>query len=121
MKIQHFTQLKIWKDSVLLAKNIYTLTSNFPKHETYSLVDQLRRAVSSIGANIAEGFGRYSQKEKVHFYYIARGSLLEVEHFLYLSKELNYITDAQLKDYIKSCEELLISLQSYGKKLRQYL
>lgn len=120
MTLKHFTELKVWRDSIALAKDIYSLSANFPKDELYGLVNQIRRAIASVGANIAEGFGRNTQKEKIHFYYIARGSLLEVEHFLYLAKELGYLSQDDLDSNMIKCENLLKSLQAYGKQLKIY-
>lgn len=58
MTLKHFTELTIWKESIFLAKELYTLTATFPKSEIYGLINQIRRSVASIGAYIAEGFGR---------------------------------------------------------------
>lgn len=120
MRIYHFKDLSIWKDSIVLTKDIYQLTSKFPRSETYSLVDQIRRASASVGANIAEGFGRYSQKEKIHYYFLSRGSLFEVEHFLYLAIELKYLSNEEGDVLITRCEMLMRSLQAYGTQLKNY-
>lgn len=79
-KIQTFTDLKVWQEGHILVVMVYKITKTFPKEETYSLVDQMRRAASSVTANIAEGFGRHSYKEKLQFYYLSQGSLTEVNH-----------------------------------------
>jgi four helix bundle protein len=68
-------------------------TDNFPSSEQFGLTNQLRRASSSISANIAEGFGRRTKNDKLHFYTIAYGSLLEVKSFLYLAQKLGYLND----------------------------
>ena len=65
--IKHFYDLEIWKESNLLCIEIYKLTKGFPKKETYGIIDQLRRAASSIGANIAEGFGRFHFQENIQY------------------------------------------------------
>lgn len=90
-KIKDFTDLKVWQEGHQLVLQIYTITSGFPKTETFSLCDQMKRAASSITANIAEGFGRHSYKEKIQFYYQAQGSLVELKNFLILSKDVKYI------------------------------
>ena len=90
-KIKNFYDLDAWKKSHILSIEIYKLTENFPKEEIYGVVSQLRRAVSSVGANIAEGFARFHFKDKTRFYYQARGSAAEVQNFLLLAKDLNYI------------------------------
>ncbi len=119
MKIIRFEDLQIWKDSVRLAKEIYQITSTFPKEERFGIVDQMRRASVSVGANIAEGFGRYHQKEKLHFYFISRGSLMELQHFIYVSNELGFIDGSQKDEILERTQLLLYSLLAYGKQLNK--
>ena len=90
-KIRTFKDLITWQEAHKLALTVYSLTNNFPKSEAYSLVDQMRRCVVSVSSNIAEGFSRNSQKEKRLFYYMALGSLTELQNQLLLSKDLGYI------------------------------
>lgn len=90
-KIKKFYELDAWKKGHELVLEIYKLTKDFPKEEIYGIVSQLRRASSSITANIAEGFARYHFKDKVRFYYQARGSVAEVQNFLLLAKDLEFI------------------------------
>ncbi len=75
-----------------LTKDIYVLLKKYPSEERYDLCSQIRRAVTSIPINIAEGFGRFSSKEKAHFISIAYGSLTEISCELELSMMLNYIS-----------------------------
>ena len=70
-----YKQLDVYIESKRLVKMVYELLRKFPKEEQYALCDQLRRAVISVPSNIAEGLGRYSVKEQVHFLEIAYGSL----------------------------------------------
>ena len=77
--MKDFRELIAWQKSMQLVKEIYTLTELLPKEEIFGLASQLRRAAVSIPSNIAEGFGRHSYKEYIHFLYIARGSKYEVE------------------------------------------
>ena len=106
--IQKFEDLEVWKESLKLARLIYTCTKSFPKEEQFALTNQIRRASYSVSANIAEGFGRSTSRDKLHFYTIAYGSLLETKNFLYLAKELEYIDiiDHELEQVI-SCQKLL--------------
>lgn len=90
-KITSFTQLDGWKQSHILVLHIYRIIKLFPKNETYSLTDQLKRASVSVSSNIAEGFSRFSNKEKLQFYYIARGSLTEIQNQLMIAKDVGYI------------------------------
>ncbi|MFA5358587.1 MAG: four helix bundle protein [Patescibacteria group bacterium] len=78
-KIQSFYQLTTWQEAHKLLLLIYKATGNFPREERYSLVDQLRRAAVSVPSNIAEGFCRRTKLEKIHFYSIALGSLVEIQ------------------------------------------
>lgn len=89
---------------------IYTLTKDFPKDELFAMTNQIRRASTSISANIAEGFGRDTVRDKLRFYTMAYGSLLEVKNFLYLSRKLEYITDDSLDLALAqstSCQKLI--------------
>jgi four helix bundle protein len=74
-----YKDLRVWKQSVDLALEIYRHTQNFPKNELYGLTSQLRRAAVSVPSNIAEGKGRSSDKELILFLHHSRGSLLELE------------------------------------------
>lgn len=90
-----FENLICWQESISLAVKIYKLTASFPSSEQFGITNQLRRASASVSANIAEGYGRQSTKEKVQFYYIAYGSLLETKSFLYLSEKLQYVSSIE--------------------------
>lgn len=98
MKIKSFYDLDTWKEAHQLTLLLYKLTKEFPSQEKYGLTNQIRRAVTSIGANIAEGFGRYHFADKVRFYHQARGSLKEIQNFILLTKDLNYLEE-------KACQE----------------
>ena len=93
---KNFEDLEVWQKAIDLAVEIYSITKTYPKEELYALSNQMRRAASSISANIAEGYGRYNIKEKTQFYKIANDSLLEVKSFCYLSQKLGYITVEEL-------------------------
>ena len=90
-KIRTFTDLKVWQEGHSLVLNIYEATEKFPKEETYSLIDQMRRASVSVTSNIAEGFGRQSYKDKLRFYYNAQGSLTELKNQLLVAKDVKYL------------------------------
>lgn len=105
-KIKTFKDLIVWQQGHKLAIEIYRITKKFPREELYSLVDQLKRAAVSITSNIAEGFSRHSYKEKVQFYYLALGSLTELQNQIILTKDVGYIT---VKEY-EDLEGMMISL-----------
>lgn len=77
-KIEQFTDLLAWQEAKVLVKLVYHATEKLPANEQFGLSSQLRRAAVSVAANIAEGFSRYSYKDRVRFYYQARGSISEV-------------------------------------------
>lgn len=95
--MQDFKKLRVWQLSREFVSDIYKLTSNFPSHELHSMTNQLRRASYSISSNIAEGCGKESQKEFKRYLNIAQGSIKEIECFLILANDLNYISEEQFK------------------------
>ena len=106
MGIKNFYDLDAWQGAHSLTVEVYVLTKNFPKDEIYGITSQLRRAASSIGANIAEGFERYHFNDKIRFYYQARGSLAEVQNFLLLAKDLGYIQIEECKKLGEMANEI---------------
>ena len=111
--MQDFRKLNVWEKAHALTLEIYLASKKFPKDELFALTNQLRRASSSIGANIAEGCGRMSQKEFHHFLSIAIGSASEVEYFLLLAKDLNYVAEndyEKLNEHVNEIKRKLISL-----------
>lgn len=82
-----------WKESIELVKSIYQKTADFPSDERFGLTNQMRRCSVSIPSNIAEGFGRVSDKELIHFLYISLGSSSELDTQLIISKELKYLNE----------------------------
>lgn len=107
MKVKRFEDLRVWQVSHKLTLEIYRITKAFPKEELYGLVAQLRRAASSVPANIAEGYYRHTTKELIKFLYNARGSAGEVTYFLILSRDLKYISDKK-------------NIKIYGNAMRSY-
>ncbi len=91
MKIESFTDLTTWKEAHKLVISIYHITDKFPQKELFSLIDQMRRCAVSISSNIAEGFSRRSKKEKLQFYYTAKGSLTELQNQLLIAKDVGYL------------------------------
>jgi len=90
-----YKKLNVYQKANELALLIYKITKNFPKDELFGLVSQMRRAAVSVPANIVEGYGRKTTKDKTHFYYISRGSLNELEYYLDLSLSLKYINNEE--------------------------
>lgn len=113
--------LQVWQEGMALAKDVYTATAAFPKEEIYGLTSQMRRAAVSLPSNIAEGAARGSKKEFLQFLVIARGSLMELETQILLSRELGYIknNDALLGRVNKAfalLNGLMTSLKGQTKK-----
>lgn len=93
-----FENLNAWQESRKLVISVYQLLDKFPKFEKYALCDQIRRSIVSVPSNIAEGSGRVSIKEQLHFYEIAYGSLMETYNQLILAADLKYIGEQNLED-----------------------
>lgn len=97
--VPNHEKLEIWKDSIILVTNIYKLTKEFPSEERYGLTDQIRRAMISVPANIAEGSGRGTKKEFRQFLLISRGSLQEVNTLLLIAKNLSYLSESKYQAF----------------------
>ena|ERR1700690_1861929 len=97
-------KLNVWKEAIQIAKAVYEVQRTFPKHETYGLCDQLRRASVSISANIAEGNARHGTNDRKRFFNIALSSLAEIDSLLSLSVEIGYINQEELVIIEERCE-----------------
>jgi len=111
--VADFRDLEIYKLALEIARDVYKITKLFPKEEKYSLTDQLQRAVASIGANIAEGFGRYHYKDKLIYCYNSRGSLYEAMYFLELAFEIGYVNEIDKTGLISRLERLAVKLNNF--------
>lgn len=100
-------RLLVWKESIELVKQVYELSSHYPKDELYGLTSQMRRAVVSVPSNIAEGAARDSSAEFVRFLIISRGSLSELETQLLIAKELGYYYDDKVLGQIEKVFALI--------------
>jgi four helix bundle protein len=105
-KIKSHRDLIVWRKAMDLVVLVYKATEAFPKHELYGLTNQIRRAASSVPANIAEGQGRRSKTEFRQFLGNARGSLLELDTHLELALRLNYLTASQHDRIHRDLEEV---------------
>ncbi len=111
--------MDVWVQARELVKRVYELSGTFPREEQFSLTSQLRRCIVSVSSNIAEGCGRQTAKETIHFLHIARGSLYEAETQILLAKDLNLTTfeiDGILGE-IERVKKLLNGFINYHKKL----
>ena len=111
--IRSFVDLNAWQLSRALAKDTYLITKTFPKGEQFGLTNQVRRAVVSIAANIAEGFGRRTAADRTRFYDMARGSLTEYQSHIVISYDIGYLSEAefdQLTNASIECNKVLTGL-----------
>lgn len=113
-----FKQIKVWEKAHQLTLEIYRITISFPQHEIYGITSQIRRASSSIPANIVEGYSRGSTKQYINFLNIANGSLSETTYFLILAHDLNYIDSDKYKELEQQCEEIGKMLNATIKTLK---
>jgi four helix bundle protein len=94
-----FEDLIVWQKSHALVLRVYKLSRSFPKHETYGLCSQMRRAAVSVPSNIAEGFSKRSRTDKARFYNMAQGSLEELRYYFILARDLEYLgADGEWRD-----------------------
>lgn len=114
-----FEDTDIWKDSIRLAKEVYVLLKSFPDSERYGIISQMKRAVTSVSANFAEGYGRSSPKDKSHFYTMAYGSLLETKNFIYLSVELDFCKNDEINKLLLAIESLQKRINGLRRKLHE--
>ena len=115
-KIEKFEDLEVWKESMSLSVDIYQLLMNC---KDFSFKDQIQRSSISIPSNIAEGYDRQSNKEFIHYLYIARGSCAEVRTHLYLAKEFNYIDEKNFKNLLDSTQKISAMLFNLIKARRR--
>ena len=114
-----YKELRVWKDAYDLTKDIYKITKGFPEDERYGLTSQMRRAVISIPANIAEGYSRNHPKEYIQFVTISLGSCNELGVYLLLSKDLGLISEGafnELNDKNNGVGQMLSSLRNSLRK-----
>ena len=116
-----FENLKVYQLARTLVKDVYLLQNKFPKEERYALGDQVRRAATSITANLAEGSGRQSAKEKIHFIGIAFGSMTEVFCELQTVCDLNYIKEEELDALRPQFTEVAKMLSGLRNSLQKQL
>src|SRR3989338_7045752 len=105
--MRDYRKIKAWEAAYQLTIRVYEATKRFPKDEMYGLTSQMRRAAVSIPANIAEGSGRSSHKEYLHFLFIARASARELEYYVHLSFKLEYIGDLVHRDLTQHADQTL--------------
>ncbi len=111
---KRFEDLVVWRKAHEFVLGVYKLTALFPKPETYGLSSQMRRAATSIAANIAEGFRKRGKADKARFFNIAEGSLDESHYYLILARDLGY---AETNSLVDALDEVSRLLNSYSRAL----
>ena len=111
MGAKKFTDLKVWQSAHQVALRVYQWTTEFPVRERYGLASQMRRAAVSTAANIAEGFGRRTAKDRAYFYVLSRGSSEELKYYMILARDLRYPdADPELESTLDGMSAMLYRL-----------
>jgi four helix bundle protein len=113
--LKGFQDLRVWQEAKDFTVQVYRITKSFPREEMFGLSDQMRRASNSICANIAEGFSRYHTKDKVKFYYNARGSVSESVSHVLVARELKYLSPevaAGINKQLESIKQMINAMIS---------
>lgn len=112
----NYQNLDAWKKAMHLAKDVYEIVKVFPKDEMYGISSQVKRAVVSVAANIAEGIGRNTKKDTIQFLHISRGSLYELQTLLQLAADFHFMEQQslhRLQLQMEECLKLLNGLIKY--------
>ena len=109
-----FEDLLVWQKAHSFVLSVYRITGEFPKHEVFGLSSQFRRAAVSIAANIAEGFRKRNNADKVRFYNIAQGSVEECRYYLILSKDIGY---CDVPEFFSLLQEVSKLLEVYSRSI----
>ena len=120
-RIRDFTDLLVWQEGHRLVLGIYDVAKKFPKEELYGLTDQIKRAAVSVTSNVAEGFGRQGYKEKIQFYFISQGSLIELKNQLMIARDIKYIDSEEYTKLIEQANLTHKLLQGLITKSRSFL
>ena len=116
--MRDFKKLQIWELGHKLTLDVYAITFKFPREEMFGLTSQLRRAVSSVPTNIAEGCGRNRNADIAHFIQIGIGSLCETEYHIILAHDLGYISKETFIDVSNRINELRMKMIKYNERVR---
>ena len=116
--LKSFQELEAWKKAYDLTLEIYGTTRGFPQDERFGLISQLRRASSSVAANIAEGYGRRTTKELLRSLRIANGEAEETRYFSLLSKDLSYMNQQEFDTVNQLCRSVSQLLSALGRSLQ---
>ena len=109
--------MSVWEKSIELSERVFIISNDLPKSEDYGLTSQIRRSANSISANIAEGFGRKTDKEKTYFYLISRGSAFETQSHLIYGNKVGYFNAEEVKLLVEEYDNLIHELNKLIKSI----
>lgn len=118
-RVNSYQDLRVWQDAMSLAEACYLLTKEFPREEMFGLTSQIRRAATSISANIAEGYGRENTGSFIQFLRISQGSLKELETHLLLSHRVRIVPEAAVAPLVDRCGALGRMLRTLIRNLEK--
>lgn len=121
MSVTHYRDLEVWRAAMDLAEQCYVATRKFPKEELFGMTSQIRRAAASIPANIAEGHGRTHTKEFLNHLSMARGSLMELETHLLLSRRIGILPQQTLDPLLTQTDRISRMLSGLRRALEAKL
>lgn len=117
--IRSYRDLPVWQEGMALAEACYRLTRQFPKEELYGITSQIRRAATSIPANVAEGNGRENRGEYIQFLRLAQGSFKELETHFPLAQRVNLMSTDTAEPILKQCEILGKMVRALTRSLQK--
>ena len=110
--------MSVWEKAINLSEKVFKLTVTLPKSEDYGIISQIRRSANSVSVNIAEGFGRNTNKDKRNFYIIARGSAFETQSHLLYGNKIKYFESKVIEELISEYDSLIFELNKIMKSLK---
>jgi four helix bundle protein len=116
-----YRDLKVWEKARVYIKDVYTISSKFPKEEMYGITSQIRRAAVSIANNIVEGSARYSDKEFMRFLDIAYASSIEVENMHFICLDLGFVKEDEFSKLLEQSQEIQRMIFSLKRSLKEKL
>lgn len=116
--MHNLKEIKMWHKAIDLAADVYKMLANFPVDERYGLTSQAKRSAISIASNIAEGAGRNSDKEFIHFLGVANGSSYELQTQLIIANRLALINDTDVSNLLEQLDELQKMNYGFQRKLK---
>ena len=120
MAFTGFEDMNIWKTAMNVATSVFEITVPLPRSEDYGLTSQIRRSALSISANIAEGFGRSSNLDKIKFYIYSRGSAFEIKNHLIYGKRVAYFNEKEVQEIANNIDSIIFELNKIMKSLKPH-